>query len=174
MKKFALAVAILAAAPLAATADVTKEDIKKLVAAGISDDVIMSYIRTNGPVAKLSADDVVELKQAGASEKVLAAAMGAPAAAPAPRAETVERVVERPVYVPQTSYVYSTPSYAYPSYSYVSGYDPYYYRPYYYGSYSCAPRYAYYSPSVGFSYSRYGSRYSWGVGYGWGYRGRCW
>jgi hypothetical protein len=178
MKKFALAMAVLAAAPLAAAADVTKEDVKKLVAAGISEDVILSYIRNNGPVVKLSADDVVELKQAGASERVLAAMMGTAPAAPAARPDVVERVVEKPVYVPQTTYVYSTPSYVYPTYSSVwcyrhSCYDSCggYYRPYYYSSSYCYPRYSYYYPSVGFSNYRSGYHRGWGyrVGVGWCY-----
>lgn len=167
MKKFALAFAALAALPLAAAADVTKEDIRKLVGAGVGDEVIVAFIRANSPVRKLSADEVVELKQAGASERVLGALMGsATAAVPSARTvETVERVVERPVYVPQTTYVYSTPAYYpstyyYPSYAY--GYcSPYYYPRSYYGGY-CSP---YYRGYAGYRY--YGPRV--GVSVGW-----CW
>jgi hypothetical protein len=157
MRKFALAFAALAALPLAASADVSKEDIKKLVAAGVGEDVILTFIRANGPAHKLSADDVVELKQAGASERVLGAMMGASSAAPARRVETVERVVEKQVYVPQTTYVYSTPSYYYPSvYSYGSCYPYTYYPRYsyggYYGSYYRGyGGYRYYGPRVGVS-----------------------
>ncbi len=174
MMKFALAFATLAALPLAAAADVSKEDIKKLVAAGVGDDVIVTFIRANSPVHKLSADDVVELKQAGASEKVLGALMGSAPAAPARKVETVERVVEKQVYVPQTTYVYSTPSY-YPSSYYYGGYYPGYYSyGSYYPSYAYYPRYSYsyYRPHVyrgysGYSYRAYSPRV--GVSVGW-----CW
>src|SRR5258707_360108 len=66
MKKLSLALTFLAALPLAAIAQVSKEDLKKLAAAGISDDVILSYVRANGGVARLSADDVIELENARA------------------------------------------------------------------------------------------------------------
>lgn len=174
-KKALLSLAFLASYPLALAADVGKEEIKKLVAAGVSDDVILAYIRAHGPVARLSADDVVELKQAGASERVLGALVNPSAApSPAPTPERpVERVVERPVYVPQTTYVYV------PSYSTVWCGTHYRYdtcvsytTPYYSTTY-CYPTYRYYwscPPSVGFSYYRFGRHSGWGVRYG----GWCW
>jgi hypothetical protein len=165
MKTMIATFGFLAALPLAAAAQVTKEDIKKLVAAGVSEDVVLTYVRANGPAPKLSADDIVELKQAGAGEKVLAAlAAGTTSApAPAPRTEVVERVVEKPVYVPQTTYVYSTPSsssywcsshYSYDgchtyvrpivTYGYYSSWYPRHYYGGYYGGYyrssHCYPR----------------------------------
>ena len=48
MKKIALAISFLAALPLALAAQVSKEDLRKLAAAGISDDVILSYVKANG------------------------------------------------------------------------------------------------------------------------------
>ncbi|HLY76180.1 MAG TPA: hypothetical protein VKU80_18920 [Planctomycetota bacterium] len=120
MKKLAMALTFLAALPLAVAAQVTKEDLKKLAAAGISDEVILSYIKANGGVAKLSAEDVVELKQAGASEKLLSVALGSsqgPAAAPAPAP------------APSASPAYGTEGYALPSSTYVYDSDPYYYTP---------------------------------------------
>ena len=54
MKAIVLALAFLAGLPLAASAQVTKEDIKKLTAAGISDEVILSYVKANGGVGRLS------------------------------------------------------------------------------------------------------------------------
>lgn len=171
-KNIALVLTFLAGVPLAAAAQVSKEDIKKLAAAGISDDVILSYVKANGPVAKLSAEDVIELKQAGASEKVLSVVLSGATAAP-----VRERIVEKQV--PATTYVYdSTPYYYTPSSAYYSDYYyapyPRYYYPssYYYSSYcyprsyyssSCTPRYSY---GVGFSSGRY-SRGSLGVS---GYR----
>src|SRR5262245_19939343 len=77
MKTLAMTLTFLAL-PLALAAQVTKEDIKKLTAAGISDEVILSYVKANGPVAKLSAEDVIELKQAGASEKLLSVILDSP------------------------------------------------------------------------------------------------
>ena len=177
MKTTLATFAFLAALPLAAAAQATKDDIKKLAAAGVSDDVILTYVRANGPLPKLSADDIIELKQAGAGEKVLNALAGqttalAPAAAPAPaRTEVVERVVERPTYVyttPSVSSYWCSSHYCYDTcHTYVRPivtYSSYYYhRPYYYSHY-------YYRPSVSVGYGwgrRCGSR--WGVGIGWGW-----
>jgi hypothetical protein len=152
MKHSALAFAALAVLPLAAAADVSKEDLRKLVAAGLSDEVITAYVRANAPVAKLTPDDLADLKQAGASDKVLtlAASNPAPAAAAAPPApRVVERVVEPPVV--RTTYVdapvYSS-SYYSTGFGYGYGYGyPYYGYPYYgglgYGYGSCYPGYTY-------------------------------
>ncbi len=132
-KTFALAGALLAALPLAAAADVSKEDLRKLVAAGLSDEVVLAYVKANGPVAKLSADDLIDLKKAGASDKILAAA--AAPSAPAPVVQ--ERIVQQPVV--QTTYV-ETPVYT--SSYYYGGYGYYGYYPYY-GYTNCYPRYSY-------------------------------
>lgn len=136
MMKSLFAIAILTAFPLAAWADVTKDDVKKLQAAGVSEDVILAYVKANGPVAKLSTDDLVELKKAGVSDKLLGALTEAPAAPSQkpPLAATVEQnaYVTRPTYYypaaptysyePYTYSSYSYPSYSYPSYSYSYGY----------------------------------------------------
>ena len=163
MKQLAIAFALLAAAPLAASADVTKEDIKKLAAAGVGEEVILAFIRSNGPVARITADDIVELKQAGAGERVLAALAGGSAGA---RPQVVEKTVERQVYTPSTTYVVETPYY-YPSYYYSSswGWPGYTYS-------SCYPRYSYSScsPRYGVSYysgSRCSPRSTWGVSFRW-------
>lgn len=171
MKKFLIAAAVLAAFPLAAAADITKEDIKKLIGAGISDEVIVTFIRSHGPVSKLSPDDLIELKQAGASEKVLGAVAGG-ASAPAQKV-----VVQRNVAVPQTTVVYDTPTYTYlPSAAWCSShylYDSCYgVRPYTFSSYYY-PRYSYsYWPSTSFYFSR-GHSHSHGSRHGWSIRG-CW
>lgn len=169
MKTALTAFAFLAALPLAAAAQVTKEDIKKLVAAGVSDDVVLTYVRANGPAPRMTADDLIELKQAGAGEKTLAslASGGSNPSTPAPRVE----VVEKPVYVPQTTYVYSTPSvssyWCSSHYSY-DGCSSYYARPVVYGSYYY-PRYSYYSGYCGPSYygRHYYSRPRVGISVGW-------
>jgi hypothetical protein len=151
--KTLMAIAVLAAAPLAASADVSKEDIKKLAAAGVGDEVILSYIRTHGPVQSLSADDLVELKKAGASEKVLSAAAGGSATrTPMPQ-------VERQAPAPSTEYPSYTPSYTPSTVVYDSSYAPYYpyYSTYYWGGYpyyySYWPRYSWCGPRVGVGFS---------------------
>ncbi|HVR87263.1 MAG TPA: hypothetical protein VMU54_23265 [Planctomycetota bacterium] len=58
---------------LAFTPDLTKEDVKRLVAAGVSDDVIVVFIRSHGPVSPLSTEDLIDLRAAQVSEKVLSA-----------------------------------------------------------------------------------------------------
>jgi len=187
MKTIAWTLTLLAGLPLALSAEVTKEDLKKLAAAGISDEVILSYVRANGPVAKLSADDVIDLKQAGASEKVLSVALGnAPAPAPA---YTPAPAPRQSYTAPATTTVYDTTPYYYqPSVSYAAYvatpvyypssyyYDSYYPRYYstcyprtYYSSYStryCAPRYG---VSVGFGSSYCSPHYGVSVGFGTGY-----
>lgn len=168
--------AFLLALPLAAAAQATKEDIKKLVGAGVSEDVVVTFIRAHGQ-PRMSADDLVELKQAGAGEKILTALAGSPVPAPVPasRIEVVEKVVERPVYVPSPTYVYSTPSvssswcgshygydacgfsYARPVISYTSSWYPrsYYSSWYgsrnYYGGYGGYRSYSSCRPRVGIS-----------------------
>jgi len=162
MKRLAIALTILAAAPLAASADVSKEDIKKLIGAGVGEEVILSFIRSHGPAAKMSADDLVELKQAGATEKVLATMAGGSNATPAAPAAPARTYT----YAPSTTYVADTPVYSsdyyYPYYSY-----PYfsYWPSYYY--WGCYPRYSY---SYSSCYPRYG--YSYGYPrYSYGYSG---
>lgn len=100
MKKLGWALAFLAVAPLAAAAIVTKEDLLRLAAARVSDDAILTVIRAEGPVEPLSVDDLVELRNAGLSPRVLRAlAAYSPLAAPPPPV----------VYAPPP--VFSSPSY---------------------------------------------------------------
>ena len=73
MKKTLFTLVLSALVPACAFADVTKEEIRRLVAAGVSEDVILTYIRRHGPVCRLTADDLVDLKAAGACDRVLAA-----------------------------------------------------------------------------------------------------
>jgi hypothetical protein len=178
MRKIALAFTFLAALPLAVAAQVSKEDLKKLAAAGISDDVILSYVKANGGVARLSAEDVIELKQSGASEKLLASILGS---APAPSAAAPEQrsTYTADSYAPPatTSYVYDSSPYYYPSVSYAVGIGAYFggYYPYYY---SCYPRYygySYCSPhyygGYGYCSPHYATPYSRGYAGVSGYRG---
>ena len=83
MNTLSLAILILAGAPLTSWAEVTKMDIQKLTAAGISEDIVLTFIRRNGPIVPLSADDLVELKRAGVGDRVLAALLPGTPVAPA-------------------------------------------------------------------------------------------
>ena len=159
--------ALFTALPLAAAAQASKDEVKKLAAAGVSEDVILTFVRARGGAPRMSADDLVDLKNAGVGDRVLAYMAGSTnAPAPAP-----ERAVERTVYVQQPTYVYaSTPYYGY---GYDYGYDSYpayYYRPYFYRPYYYRP---YYSGWYGSPYyaSGCGPRlgFSLGVGIGWGW-----
>lgn len=130
MHKFLMAATLALPGFLAlpAWADVTKEELKKLANAGISEEVIITYIKANGPVAKLSADDLIELKRAGLTEKALAAAVATPAPS-----STGTSAVENRTYTAPTTVVY--PSAYFGSYDYYRPYG-YYYGSYYYPSYS--------------------------------------
>ena len=76
--------AILALLSAAAVADVGKEELKKLAQAGLSDDLILGYVRHKGPVVRLSADDVLELKKAGLSDSLIVGLLPHQAAPPKP------------------------------------------------------------------------------------------
>ena len=66
-----------------AFADVGKEELKKLAQAGLSDDLILGYVRHKGPVVRLSADDLLELKKSGLSDSLLVSLL--PHQAPEPK-----------------------------------------------------------------------------------------
>ena len=127
------------------------------MAAGISDDVIVDYVRANAPMQQLSAQDLIDLRQANVSEKVLSAMMEAtraPAVAPTQTQEASPTVVysySSPWYYPYGysyypgpyvyPYYYSYPYYRYPYYHY-----PYYNRPYYSYPYHYSYPYRYGTP----------------------------
>ncbi len=91
---------------------VSREDVRTLVRAGVGDEIILARIRTEGVSARPTAEEVVDLKKEGASDKVVEALLGAQVTSAAPA---------RAVY----------PAYGYP-YPYPSwGWDPFY--PYYWG-----------------------------------------
>jgi hypothetical protein len=174
MSKIMLTVGFAVAMPLLALANVTKEEIKKLVSAGISDEVILTYIRTHGPVVPLSADDLVDLKRAGAGDRLLAGLVGSPAT-PAAAQAPAPPVVAAPA-APAGSYTETVvaPSYAYVSPAYYAGY-PYYYSSYYYPYYpyyysGCYPRYYYSGCYPRYYYGGYGCYPRGGVSVGseWG------
>jgi len=56
------------------------EDVKALAKAGLSDDLIISQIRSSGMVYHLNAADIIQLKTAGVSEKVIGWMINTPSA----------------------------------------------------------------------------------------------
>jgi hypothetical protein len=103
MKRFLTATALLALAAGPAWADgVTKEDVRKMVAAGAGDDLILALVASHGTFEKLSADDVIDLKRAGASDKLveglLVASMPQPTATPADPEEPAIVVLGAPAW----------------------------------------------------------------------------
>ena len=125
---------------------VRKDDVLKLLNAGVSEPTIVEFIQKNVPAEPLSVQDVTDLKNAGAGDRVIRAMLEASRTSDAvtpshPPADSYSTT-------PSTSY-YSSYSYV-PSYSYAPYYYPYYSYPYssfyYYGypRYYYYPRYSYY------------------------------
>lgn len=52
-------------------ADLTKEDLRKLAALRVSDEAILLVVRAEGPVEPLSAQDLLALRRAGLSARVV-------------------------------------------------------------------------------------------------------
>ncbi len=65
----------LSCAPLAQGADVVKEVIK-LLKADVGEAVVLAYIEKEGAPARLDADAIVDLRKAGATERVILALLG--------------------------------------------------------------------------------------------------
>lgn len=138
MRRITLAAAFLGMASVAAFADVSKENIKTLQKANVSEEVILSYIKANGPIIKLSADDLVELRQAGVSDKVLQAMAGGSPGETAPGRVSAANAAPPAAYV-APSYLSEDPYYgsSYNNYSYPRTYSGYYnYGGYYSPSHS--------------------------------------
>lgn len=72
MKTILAVIALFLCSAIPAMADVSKEDVKKLLNAGVGDGVILEFIKSKAPV-RMTASDLVDLKKLGASDKVLAA-----------------------------------------------------------------------------------------------------
>ena len=143
-------------------ADVTKEDIRKLAAAGISDNVILAFIRANGPTARMTSDDLVELKAAGVSEGVLVALV--PGAVPSSATQGVQTQDSTPPpALPQTTYVDYSSMDSSPTDSYYSSVPLDYYAPAY--SYYYAPWYGACYPSWGCGAAFCTPGCGWGFGF---------
>jgi len=86
-----LACSILLGASISPALGATVQDLIKLKAAGLSDEILIALIESDGSVFHLKADDVIAIRKEGLSEKVIMAMlMTAVKRAPAP-------VVSRPV-----------------------------------------------------------------------------
>ncbi|MBI2899447.1 MAG: hypothetical protein HYY17_04640 [Planctomycetes bacterium] len=55
---------------------ITKEEVIKMVQDGVAEETILAKIDRDGTVLKLSADDIVEMKKAGVSDRILRRLMG--------------------------------------------------------------------------------------------------
>jgi hypothetical protein len=141
--KTLIALVSFALLPWGGMADVSKEEVKKLLQAGLTEDVILKYVGQHAPMAKLTPEDIADLKNAGASDSLLKGLMDAStakAAPPADQSPTYSAPQETYNYYNYDSYNYEYPNY-YPYYPYFS----YYYYPYrYHYPYS----YPYYSNRV--------------------------
>src|SRR5579862_1036597 len=76
MTKKIMATILLMSSPLSAWASVSKRDIQKLLVAGLPDQAIVTYIRSNRPVDSLSGEDLLDLRRGGASDQVLLELLG--------------------------------------------------------------------------------------------------
>ena len=99
---FCLGFVVLAAIAVAQTA-LTNDAIMKMVKGGLSEDIILTTINAQAGQYATSANDLIALKGAGVSDKIIGAmiskaAGGTAAAAPAPAAAAVSPVNEIGVY----------------------------------------------------------------------------
>jgi len=84
MRKFFVAVALLASGPLLAAQQAMNNDsVVKLVKAGLSDDLVVSTINASPGTYNTSADSLIALKTAGASDKVISAVVLKSSSSPA-------------------------------------------------------------------------------------------
>ena len=70
------------------------EDVKALAKAGVSDDLVISQIRSSGTVYHLGTSDIILLKNAGVSEKVIDFMINTPRTAMPPAAAVTTVVVD--------------------------------------------------------------------------------
>lgn len=110
------ALALVVLAPVTAGEIVTKEDLLKLAAIRASDDAVILILKAKGPVAPLSADDLLELRRAGLSDRSMVAIVTS-IVPPESRGldwirtnGTPVEAVTPPVYEPAYSYGYVLPS----------------------------------------------------------------
>lgn len=93
-------------------------DVKALASAGISDDVIISQIRTSRTVYHLSAGDIIDLHNSGVSQKVIDYMINTPNTAGTTAAQAETAVVAQPPPPPPVETVVVAPA---PGYVWVGG-----------------------------------------------------
>jgi hypothetical protein len=137
-------------------ADIGKNDVKRLLQAGIGEQTIVEFIRKNAPAEPLAVDDITELRNAGATDAVINAMLGASRSSVGPSDNANGTTVVDGYAYPVPAYSYSYASYPYYYYPYYYYPSRYYYRPYRYYPYNnyYYPRYPYYS-SYKYPYYRY-------------------
>jgi hypothetical protein len=96
-----LLAALLVVGPAATLAHaVTIADLINLRTNGVSDDILIALIQTDGTVFKLSADEIIDLKKRGLSDRVLLAMLlngrRVPVNAPTPAVAASEPAAARP------------------------------------------------------------------------------
>ncbi|WP_319408373.1 YXWGXW repeat-containing protein [uncultured Desulfosarcina sp.] len=88
----------------------TVPDVKALVSAGISDDLIISQIRNSRTVYRLSTADIIDLKNSGASDRVIDFMINTPTQIPSAEVAGVVGAVP-PAPLPETVVVAPGPDY---------------------------------------------------------------
>jgi hypothetical protein len=151
----------------------------QMVQAKVGDSTVLAYVQNSGMTYRLSADQIIYLKQQGVSEAVLnamlnqqpkVASTSAQTAPPPDNSQTAQTSTAE--VQPATTYVQTVPSstvYVIPdsqTYYYNSAF---YGRPYYYPNYY--PYYAWPYPAVSLSFGFGGGHYWGGGGHGGGFRG---
>jgi len=104
-RRVAFLFAILLALPAAFASAATVQDLIKLKAAGLSDEILISLIQSDGSVFHLNADDVIAVRKEGLSEKVIMAMLAtaikpvtvAPKPVPAPISRTTAEAPPTPL-----------------------------------------------------------------------------
>ena len=87
-------------------------DVKALSRAGISDDVIVSQIKNSHTIFRLSAADIIDLRDAGVTDKVVNYMINTPGTAPESAASTVQVIQYGPPPPPRETVVVA-PGYGY-------------------------------------------------------------
>src|SRR5690349_4713353 len=117
MKKSLLSAALLLGIAASALANVGKDDLKTLAQAGLSDDTVIAFVKSHGPLAPLSPDDLAELKKAGMGEKALAFLVRPPTKDQSAQAPSTSRMYE-----PSTSTTAASSNVVYSYYDYPYSY----------------------------------------------------
>jgi hypothetical protein len=109
------------------SAGFSKEDLKKLLEAKVSDETIIAFIKKNPSGPDISTKDLLELRSAGASDAVLVALIQASSsAAPVPANPPPVPARSGEALLPSDGTYSGVPDYSY------GDYYPYYYSPFWY------------------------------------------